>query len=720
MSSRAVKKLLRERGYDDLAETTARIERRAQQLQENNSDGDSGSDGESAANSTPVNPFDLLNDGAESEEDEDDKDQEEQEDDELVQPEEPVAIEKPSAKQPAKKKGKKGKKSKSKGKKPAAKDMADMSIEEFEAQLAAIGTTLPDAHASGSNSDTGGRKHQGVSGVGLTEEQQKNPRHLDAEAEIKRLFGSVAVHDAGKRKVPQSRLPRRLALSHPKMAWPPMRTDPGVEMEVLEHETADDEMKEIMDKDRTGGMWFGITHSPRFRTIQLEFLSCVMTHNADGVAALVYQHPYHVDALLQLSEIIKQTGGDFGEAAELVERALYAFEVGFATKFSATNGLCRLDFRRIESRSLFLAVFRNMQFMARRGCWRTVFEFNKVLLSLDPERDPLGAMLTLDFHALKAKQFEYVRSFVSDWTLSPVELPNWAYSRALAEFMYENSRAGKSAATQGSGTKKSLDMLVSAILWFPTVVPLLWSKANIDVDPVVLTHPYFQEMTVPDESAMTYMQLMVTLFVERNFPLYRTPEVTRWLQEGLLLALSRIANDASLASSGKEWYGDAAKYETIRRKFGTYVVPENICRHVLVADMESLKSALPENIRNMETFAFDPLPPTNNINIYNEILGDRGMGGAVMPGGLNVEDLEEEDMGVFEMLIGRLRRQILGDRAAGLAEDPGTSDEEDFVGALGLENEEELLDALVMADAVDQNDRNEDGAPDAQGDEPAQ
>ncbi|ORX68500.1 DUF654-domain-containing protein [Linderina pennispora] len=596
--------------------------------------------------------------------------------------------------------------------------MADMSIEEFEAQLAAIGTALPDAHASGGNSDTGSRKHL-TGGVGLTAEQQKNralltaeARHLDAEAEIKRLFGSVAVRDAGKRKVPQSRLPRRLALSHPKMAWPPMRTDPGVEMEVLDRETADAEMQEIMDGDRTGGVWFGITHSARFRTIQLEFLSCVMTHNADGVAALVYQHPYHVDALLQLSEIIKQTGGDFGEAAELVERALYAFETGFATKFSATNGLCRLDFRKIESRSLFLAVFRNMQFMARRGCWRTVFEFNKVLLSLDPQQDPLGALLTLDFHALKAKQFEYVRSFVSNWTLSPVDLPNWAFSRALAEFMFENSRAGKTAATQGE-RKQSLEMLVAAILRFPTVVPMLWSKANIDVDPVILTHPYFQETTVPDESAMTHMQLMVTLFVERNFPLYRTPEVTRWLQEGLLLALERITNDELGMQKDLKRDEDIAKRKEFRKKLCTYNVPENICRHVLVADMEALKSALPEEIRNMETFAFDPLPPQNNINIYDEILGDRGMGGVVMPGGLDIEDLElAEDggLGAIGRLVERLRQQLgLG---AGGGEDPGTSDEEDFIDALGLEDEEELMNALAMADEADRNRPNGADGPD--------
>ncbi|KAJ1957955.1 hypothetical protein GGI12_004873 [Dipsacomyces acuminosporus] len=556
-------------------------------------------------------------------------------------------------------------------------------MEEFEAQLEAIQTKLPELRTDAADSKGGSSPACGVGealGIVLTEEQRRcrslitaDPKHLDSEAEIKRIFGSYALKENSKKKVPQSRLPKRLTLSHPKLSWPPMRTSPGVEMEIIDRDSADNELKKIMDADRTGGTWFALTHSPRFRSVQLEFLSSVMTHNADAIAALVYQHPYHVDALLQLSEIIKQTSGDFGEAAELVERALYAFENGFAPKFSAINGTARLDFRRIESRSFFLALFRHMQFMARRGCWRTVFEVNKVLLSLDPEQDPYGALLTLDFHALKCKQYEYVQAFVRDWAWSSVDMPNWAYSSALAEFMLE--RNSKSA-----GHSKSVEMLVRAILTFPTVVPPLWTKANIDIDPVILTHPYFQDEQIPEESAMTHLQLLVQLFVERNYPLYRTPEASRWLQEGLLLALDRIAKADS--GQGDE---DIAHSEASKKRLCTYVVPENISRHVLVADMESLKAGLPEAIRNATTFAFDPLPPASDINLYDELLGGSMANGSLrnrMPGAIEIDgelfDFDEAGEGgvaFLQRVVDQIRRRFGG--GDGLEADPGTSEDED-------------------------------------------
>ncbi|KAJ2697455.1 hypothetical protein H4218_003931 [Coemansia sp. IMI 209128] len=607
MSSRAVKRLLKERGYDELAESSAHIERRERELQAQEQ---AASDSEESTPPAKANMFDLLMGGDNDESDSDRSG---------------AAIEvKPVA---------------------AVEELAKL-----QEQLPEATAVVEDGRAEG------GRGRGEALGVVLTEEQQRNrallvadAKHLDAEAEIRRMFGSAAVKDKG-RRVGAASLGKRLTLSHPKADWPAMRAQAGVEMRA-----ADSEAERAGDP--TGGSWFVMEHSGRFRSVQTEFLAAVMTHSADGVAAIAHHHPYHVDALLQLSEILKQTGGDFNEAGELVERALYAFEIGFAPRFSAVSGTGRLDFRYVESRTLYLALFRHMQFMARRGCWRTAFEVNKVLLSLDPVMDPYGALLTLDFHALKSRQYEYVGQFVRDWTWSSVDLPNWAYSRALAAFM------------EGSAAQ-SRELLVEAILEFPTVVPVLWSKANVGVDDVVLTHPYFQDEVVPDASALTHMQLVVQLFVERHTPLYRTPEVARWMQEGLLLALERIAVDAAPRS----------KHEA-QKRLCTYVIPENISRHVLVADLETLKAGLPEDIRTAESFAFDPLPPRDDVNVYREIMG--GERGGLMPGTFEIdgevyglEDFEGEGgEGLLQQMMNFLRVRV-GGGAADVDDDPGTSSDE--------------------------------------------
>ncbi|KAJ1853566.1 hypothetical protein GGH12_000739 [Coemansia sp. RSA 1822] len=651
MSSRAVRRALKERGYDDMAETTALIEKQVREMESEKDDGGS---------AEPVNMFDLLGgDAAEASESEDSV--------EAIVEHEPKQETKPA-------KSKKTKRSKNKKGKGKGKEKAeDMSMAEFEAHLKKLDAELPQAEEAKKAQGAAGRG--AALGVELTAEQQQNrallvvdAKQLDAEAEIKRLFGSAAVQGAGqggRRGMPRGLAMRRqrLALSHPKATWPPM-VAAGIEMQ------------QVGVDEETGGHVFAVEHTERFRTVQIDFLSAVMTNDADAIAGLAYHHPYHVDALLQLSEILKQTGGDFIEAGTLVERALYAFETGFASRFSITNGLGRLDFRRIESRGLFLALFRHMQFLARRGCWRTAFEVNKALLALDPVRDPYGALLTLDFHALKSRQYEYVRRMATEWTWSRIDLlPGWAYSRALAEFMLERN-----------GAERSADLLVEAILVFPSVVPVLWARAGLEVDAAVAEHPYFQQAHIAGESGMTHMQLLEQLFVERSSALFRTPEVGRWLQEGLLLALELI-------ELGGRTAGDIKCSESVvqRRReaerLNSYVVPERISRHVLVSDMDALKAGLPESVRLATSYAFDPLPPSDDINVYNEVMGGRMMF-ETMPGafGADLGDLDalgdldglDGDATAVQGLLLRIQNLLGGGE---LETDPGTSSDESDLGA---------------------------------------
>lgn len=124
-----------------------------------------------------------------------------------------------------------------------------------------------------------------------------------------------------------------------------------------------------------------------------------------------------------------------------------------------------------------MAIFRHIQFLTRRGCWRTAFEFNKLLFSLDPVSDPLGALLSLDFHALSARDFEYVTKMHSGWKtdgqLYPVDLsnmPNFAYSAAYAKFkMSEKSK-------NADDVKKSSKMIQEAIKKYPLVYCRLLEK----------------------------------------------------------------------------------------------------------------------------------------------------------------------------------------------------------------------------------------------------
>ena len=104
--------------------------------------------------------------------------------------------------------------------------------------------------------------------------------------------------------------------------------------------------------------------------------------------------------------------------------------------FNLSTGLTRLDFNRVENRSFFLALFRHCDVVARKACWRTAFELQKMLLSLDFENDPYATLCTVDYFALKSEQYSWVTDFWNGYKdVKNLEaLPNFMYSVALAKW----------------------------------------------------------------------------------------------------------------------------------------------------------------------------------------------------------------------------------------------------------------------------------------------
>lgn len=62
-------------------------------------------------------------------------------------------------------------------------------------------------------------------------------------------------------------------------------------------------------------------------------------------------------------------------------------------------------------RAFFITLFKHLIFVGGRACYRTALELCKVLLSLDPEGDPLAVVLILDFYALRAKEYDWLINF---------------------------------------------------------------------------------------------------------------------------------------------------------------------------------------------------------------------------------------------------------------------------------------------------------------------
>lgn len=274
-------------------------------------------------------------------------------------------------------------------------------------------------------------------------------KNLNPSYEMKRMFGSKVVQAEQNKRRNVRGAPRSFKstwLVSAKENWPPvMKT--GIYMSV-EQTPADDpsapatttgEGNRNLSKSL---IWFRFEHNATYRALQQRFLTAVESMDSDNIIQVINQQPYHVDSLIQLSELCKMSE-DHAMASDLIEHAILALESAFHSMFSLTAGNCRLDYRRQENRAMFVTLFKHAQYLESRACSRTALEVAKLILSFDPENDPLAMILTIDYYALRAHQYEWLIQLYGEWesTNNLSQLPNMAYSYALALFYHHGGSA---------------------------------------------------------------------------------------------------------------------------------------------------------------------------------------------------------------------------------------------------------------------------------------
>ncbi|KAF9934897.1 Transcription factor 25 [Linnemannia zychae] len=551
------------------------------------------------AASATSNPFDALQDN--------DNDNTTTDTVEAIVSPAPVTDDTPSvAAASTKSKNKKKKKGKT-----VVKSMEEMSVEEFEKSLQQMNQQLGSLTTDGETS----RK---ATVIPLNQLLAVDTRFLDADSEMKKMFGARVVNSEIKDRR-YAKVAKKALLAQPRGTWP-VRKASGLSMEIVDQ----DEKEKVTT--------FKIVHSEYYQRTQLKFLAAVASYDPNNLVMLLRESPFHIDSLLQLSEVSKHNG-DNSLAGEFIEQALFSFEKSFHSLFNIASGGVRLSFQEVENRSFFLALYRHIQFLGRRGCWRTAFEFNKLLLSLDPKHDELGSLLSIDFFALKAQEYVYLQKLherlQEEYGLN--QLPNFAYSMALAQFHLET--------VQGKSQEESSKLLQRAILLFPSAVPLLADQGSFSVDSEVAGEASFY----PTIDLPKILDLYIHLFVARNFALWKEPEVISWLKtnvktcvqsrfnnpsdpdvqeaRALLTKLTAAANSKAPALS----YGPDGSLESdsITESSGTdssdpWKFSLRVCRHVLISDFNTLARYLPEHIVNSTMHMHDPLPPTGSRNVYEE------------------------------------------------------------------------------------------------------
>jgi hypothetical protein len=226
---------------------------------------------------------------------------------------------------------------------------------------------------------------------------------------------------------------------------------------------------------------FTFNHNKEYQTIQHAFLDAVESMDHNNIMGILQICPYHIDSLIQLSDVSRMQD-DTQIAAILIERALFAIQNSFHSLFNITTKSGGsghfLNYNRVENRGIYICLFKHVNYVGGKACYRTALELTKLLLSFDIVGDPLAAILLLDFYAIRSSQYEYLIDFYE--TFNPTKhlylLPNMAMSTALAHFyLYDKTK-------DANHLDKSNQMLQECLIRFPVILMEILDKCGIIPD----------------------------------------------------------------------------------------------------------------------------------------------------------------------------------------------------------------------------------------------
>ncbi|XP_041844813.1 transcription factor 25 [Melanotaenia boesemani] len=413
-------------------------------------------------------------------------------------------------------------------------------------------------------------------------------RNLNPETELKRYFGARAVLGDQRPRQRNRQFHRSTWMTSPKDSWPRF-SRPGISMSLLE--------------SKDGIQYFTFEHSRDYQQVQFKFLDAVESMDPNNIVALLQLNPYHIDSLLQLSDVCR-IQEDQEMARDLIERALYSFECAFHPLFSLTSGTCRLDYLRPENRAFYLALYKHMMFLEKRGCPRTALEYCKLILSLDPDSDPLCMLLLIDFLTLRSREYKSLLQLYQDWeehrNLS--QLPNFAFSTALCRF-HISQQEDVDPDESHKQRQEANQMLQNALIMFPGMLIPLLDLCTVQADAAVTSHSFFgPKSQIGQPPALAEL---TALYVGRTYNLWREAAVMLWLEESVKEVLLRVDAKDPLVEDSQN-----------KRKQRYQSAPKNIHRHVLLSEIKEATASLPLEVTTQPVMGFDPLPPLDSVISY--------------------------------------------------------------------------------------------------------
>ncbi|KAK2090724.1 Transcription factor 25 [Saguinus oedipus] len=206
-------------------------------------------------------------------------------------------------------------------------------------------------------------------------------------------------------------------------------------------------------------------------------------------------------------------------------------------------------------------------------------EYCKLILSLEPDEDPLCMLLLIDHLALRSRNYEYLICLFQD---QQTDLPEHE---------------------QSSAREKASLLIQQVLTMFPGVLLPLLGYCSVRPDATVSTHRFFgPNAEISQPSALSQL---VSLYLGRSHFLWKEPTTMSWLEENVHRVLQAVdAGDPAV---------EACEH---RRKLLYQHAPRNIHRHVILSEIKEAVAALPLDVTTQSVMGFDPLPPADTIYSY--------------------------------------------------------------------------------------------------------
>ncbi|KAF3789946.1 Transcription factor 25 [Nymphaea thermarum] len=354
------------------------------------------------------------------------------------------------------------------------------------------------------------------------------PKFLKAENELRRIFGSkvVSSFENSYAGVPRqvhggrrgSHSHRKTILVAPSNHWP--HWDGSLSMDLLE--------------TKDGEHFFRYTHSSSYEHAQQIFEAAKAAHDINTIASILLHHPYHIESLLTIADVLKFSG-EHQSSADAIGKCLYALECAWHSLFNPMQGNCRLKYSHDTNKPVFTVLFQHMQNLNRRGCHRSALEVCKLLLSLDPD-DPMGALFCIDYFSLRAEEYDWLEKFVDVYKSdnSLWLFPNFSYSLPICHFYLEQNGTSKGL-DKVTEKATSGDLMEQALMLHPLILKKLVAKAPLkDVAwTKILKHSFFSSC----EAGSPSLEHLINIYVERNFIMWRIPDLQKLLKEAALCVI---------------------------------------------------------------------------------------------------------------------------------------------------------------------------------------